>query len=202
MDKTRLSSLSDAVFAVAITLLVLDVKIPDGSLSTPQLWHALQGLLPNIGAYILSFCIIGILWNGHHTIFNLVKLVDRTLIWLNLLYLMVVVFMPFPTAVLASHHNQQPAIILYSTLLILVGLLHRFFLYYIRHQPGIALYKLPTTFWRRSNGASLFGPACGTMAIIVSFVSADMSLIFLFAIPIYYIFINRTNDRLMKTIVR
>lgn len=194
MDKSRIEALSDGVFAVAITLLALDIHVPLGSMSNAQLWLSIRHVFPGIVAYIFSFCIIGIFWNGHHTIFRFTKLLNRPLIWLNLLYLMVVAFMPFPTALLAEHYTDQAAIVLYSMALISIGLLHFILLNYIYGNTKLAQEWFTQIVFDRSRLASLFGAGCGVLAVMMSFVWPPGSLLMLALVPIYYIFLNRARE--------
>jgi len=103
MDSKRAEAFSDGVFAIAITLLVLDLRLPGpgpaGHSVTYQLLHA----WPQYAAYVVSFLTIGIMWMNHHTILAHVSRVDRPLLVLNLLLLMGVVVIPFPTALVAEH---------------------------------------------------------------------------------------------------
>ena len=95
---TRVEAFSDGVFAIAITLLILEIRVPeDGSLG-----HGLLEIWPSYFAYVTSFLTIGVIWFNHHTIFRMVARVDRTLLFLNTLLLMVVAFIPFPTRLVAD----------------------------------------------------------------------------------------------------
>jgi uncharacterized membrane protein len=100
----RLESFSDAVFAIAITLLVLDIRQPAES---GPLWDALVRAWPSLLAYALSFLLIGVVWVNHHSVFHLIARVDLGLMWFNLLLLMDVAFMPYPTELLADALNSQ-----------------------------------------------------------------------------------------------
>jgi len=102
---TRLEAFSDGVFAIAITLLVLEIKVPghDELLAAGGLWPALAQRWPNYLGYVLSFLVIGVMWANHHALFEYIRRVNRTLMVANLLLLMGVGFLPFPTAVLAEH---------------------------------------------------------------------------------------------------
>ena len=96
MGKARLEAFSDGVFAIAITLLVLTI-------TTPNDYHHLGSELadrwPSYAAYVVSFAVIGIMWLNHHTIFGHFARVDRNLVYLNLLLLATVVFIPYPTGI-------------------------------------------------------------------------------------------------------
>src|SRR5713101_4626010 len=95
-ETNRLEAFSDGVFAVAITLLVLNIKPPpDAKLDDIQLWSALLGQLPTLLAFVTSFATIGIMWINHHRLFNHIKRTDTSLMLLNLLLLLVIVFIPY-----------------------------------------------------------------------------------------------------------
>lgn len=108
-DLTRLLAFSDGVFAIAITLLVFQVQIPD---LTPQevatqLPTVLLQMVPDLWAYIQSFFVVGIYWIVHHRIFRMVRRWDEGLLWLNLLFLLVIAFLPVPSA-LAINYSRIP----------------------------------------------------------------------------------------------
>jgi uncharacterized membrane protein len=101
VQTSRLEAFSDGVFAIAITLLVIEIEVPHGE--NGGLTHALAAQWPSYAAYAVSFAVIGIMWVNHHTLIELVATVDRPLLFLNLLLLMFVAFIPFSTALLAEH---------------------------------------------------------------------------------------------------
>src|SRR5581483_3937577 len=98
----RLEAFSDGVFAVAITLLVLNIKIP-GLESDDTLWQAFVSNWPMLVAYITSFATIGVMWINHHRLFTHIKHINTPLMLLNLLLLLIIVFIPVPTALLAEY---------------------------------------------------------------------------------------------------
>ena len=99
MNKSRVETFSDGVFAIAITLLILIIQPPR---SGAHLGHELLRLWPSYLAYAISFLTIGIMWVNHHTIFRHIERVDRTFLLLNLMLLMLVAFVPFPTRIAAE----------------------------------------------------------------------------------------------------
>jgi uncharacterized membrane protein len=106
VETNRLEAFSDGVFAIAITLLIIEIAVPhveEGGLA-----RALAEQWPSYAAYAVSFAVIGIMWVNHHGLLDLVARVDRPLLFLNLLLLMFVVFVPFSTALLADY-LLQPA---------------------------------------------------------------------------------------------
>src|SRR6266566_22821 len=109
MATGRLEAFSDGVFAIAITLLVLDLAVPARNRSEPGgLAAALGHQWPSYFAYLVSFLIIGIIWVNHHTVFDTVRLVDRPVLFANLALLLVVSALPFPTRLLAEYLTAGP----------------------------------------------------------------------------------------------
>ena len=102
-DTARLETFSDGIFAIAATLLILDVNLGgEGSVA-----HQLVLAWPSYAAYAISFATLGIVWVNHHTVFTQIDKVDRTFLFINVLFLMVVAFTPFPTRVLADNLREQ-----------------------------------------------------------------------------------------------
>jgi uncharacterized membrane protein len=114
-DTGRLVTFSDAVFAITITLLVLEIKPPT---EYANLLHGLAALWPSYLAYTLTFLFIGQVWANHHVMFDHIRLADRFMLLLNTLLLMVVAFLPFATSVLAgalrTGHGQRTAVVFYG----------------------------------------------------------------------------------------
>ncbi|MGA7984496.1 MAG: TMEM175 family protein, partial [Burkholderiales bacterium] len=120
----RLLYFSDAVFAIAITLLALELRLPeDVAGGGDALWHALGAMWPKYLSFLVSFMVIGLYWQGHHRMFRLINRFDDRLLWINLLFLMCIVVIPFPTSVLGEHANQPAAVVFYACVLALTGLL-------------------------------------------------------------------------------
>src|SRR5215467_6357238 len=115
----RILALSDGVFAIAITLLILEIAIP-ATTSDAGLPKALLELWPRYLAYVLSFAVIARFWVTHHLAFRLIGRYDAGLVWLNLVLLMLVAFLPFPTAVLGEHNGSPAAAVLYAAAVIQV----------------------------------------------------------------------------------
>lgn len=112
----RLVAFTDAVMAVAITLLVLDLKLPEG-VSDADLYAAIPNLSRSLWCYLLSFVVIGILWMAHHRQFDSIPRVDGVLLWLNLFFLMSVALIPFVTSVLSDHATPLPTMFYAAVLL-------------------------------------------------------------------------------------
>lgn len=123
----RLLFFSDAVFAIAITLLVIEIRLPHVDTDDSRaMLQALLSLIPNYIGFLISFLVVGRFWIGHHAQFAHVETTDRAVVWRNLLFLGVIAFMPFPTAVLVEHAGSAVGVIFYSGWLMLAGLLNWF----------------------------------------------------------------------------
>ena len=101
-DTARLETFSDGVFAIAATLLILDVRLSGGG----SVAHQFVNAWPSYATYAISFATLGIVWVNHHTVFTQIGRVDRTFLFINVLFLMVIAFSPFPTRVLAEHLRE------------------------------------------------------------------------------------------------
>jgi len=110
----RIIFFSDAVFAIAITILVLDINVPDG-LSPSELLAQVLALVPKYLSYVISFLVLAVYWQAHHRVFRPIKRYDGTLLWLNFLFLMAVAFLPFPTSLLGEYSREQVSVVIYAT---------------------------------------------------------------------------------------
>ena len=117
MSPSRLETFADGVFAIAATLLILNVDAQVGE-GSGAIGHRLLEIWPSYIAYAVSFVTIGIIWSNHHTVMNQLGRVDRTFLLLNIFLLMCVAFLPFPTRLVAEHlrnrHELQPAALAYG----------------------------------------------------------------------------------------
>ncbi|CAN5469927.1 TMEM175 family protein [soil metagenome] len=117
----RLAFFSDAVFAIALTLLVIDLKVPDEYHGETS-WDVIVGLLPGFLAFVISFCIIAINWIGHHRKFRVITAYDPGLIRLNFVLLFLVAFTPFPTSLMAEYPGEVASVVLYAAVVSLLSL--------------------------------------------------------------------------------
>ena len=139
MEKSRIAALVDGIFAVAMTILVLDLKLPEGvKLSgNSEVWNQLRGLTGRFSMYALSFIVLGSYWIGHHSLFHYVRRVDRVLIWLNLLFLLLITLLPFSTNLLSGHSHLQIPVVVYGTNLFFVSLILLLQVNYLAHHAEL-----------------------------------------------------------------
>ena len=121
-SNSRLEAFSDGVFAIALTLLIIDVKLPstESIHNTPDFWRALQHITPSVFAFLLSFGIILITWVNHHAVLKLVNKSTPSFIYANGFLLLTVVFTPFPTSLLGEFlltDYAAPAVVLYDSVI-------------------------------------------------------------------------------------
>jgi uncharacterized membrane protein len=128
-NSDRLQFFSDAVFAIAMTLLVIDITVPTiaKSVSDAQLdgalWHAIASQWQSFLAYAISFWLIAINWVGHHRKFTLMRQIDGRVVTLNLCLLFFIAFVPYPTSLISEYAGSMPAIVLYASEVSIVSLL-------------------------------------------------------------------------------
>ena len=188
MNKGRVEAFSDGVFAIAITLLVLTIAQPS---NYAHLAHRLGQRLPSLAAYAVSFLVIGIMWLNHHTVFTHLRVVDRGIFYSNLLLLMTIVFIPYPTEVFGEALRQgegaRTAAILYSVTMTVNACMWTLLWLYASIGPCLAE-AFPES--QRFTATVLFvsGTAVYAVSIAIAFVSPYACLAFHGALALYYAF--------------
>jgi uncharacterized membrane protein len=136
ISTARLISFSDGVFAIAVTLLVFNLKVPQ--IPPASVHQLLQGkiiaMLPNFTTYVLSFLIIAIYWTFHHHMLNMVTRMDTPFLWMNIWYLLMISFMPFPSMLIGSYPRETLSFIFYLCTVIGVGSLSMLMLGYASYK--------------------------------------------------------------------
>ena len=135
MEKSRIAALVDGIFAVAMTLLVLDLKLPEGVKisNDAEVWRQLVELKSHFSIYVLSFIVLGIFWTSHHSLFHFVRRVDRGLLWINLLFLLFITLLPFSTNLLSGQIPLHIPVAVYGANLLLPWLTSLLQIRYLAH---------------------------------------------------------------------
>ncbi|MFD9411864.1 TMEM175 family protein [Streptomyces sp. NPDC059989] len=185
----RVEAFSDGVFAVIITILVLELKVPEESGS--EFWHGVREQWPHYAAYVVSFLIIGVMWVNHHTIFSHIKKVDRPLLFLNLLVLMVVSVVPYTTNVLAEHLMEEggsanPAAVLYSAVTVAYALAFLAFWWYVTRVGHLFHEQVDKEGARATRVRFGLGAIAYPLTVVLAFYSATLTLVAHFLIALYY----------------
>jgi len=167
-SSSRLEAFSDGVLAIAITLLILEVGVPEAD--PGGLAAALAHQWPSYAAYGLTFLVIGIMWVNHHELFDGIAVVTRTLMFLNLFLLMAIAFLPFPTALMAKYlregANSHIATAVYGATMALIGIGFMGLWFYLSRHPDLMVEGLDAEDARQSMFRALPGPIVyGAMAV-------------------------------------
>jgi uncharacterized membrane protein len=202
MSKTRVEAFSDGVFAIAITLLVLTVAQPR---TYQDLAHELATQWPSLAAYVVSFAVIGIMWINHHSVFMHLKHVDRGLLYLNLLLLMTIAFLPYPTGVLgqalAKGQGTRTAAVVYGVVMALNAFAWGWLWLYASRHRRLLRADFPEE--QRATATVLFnvGVLVYIVAVGVAFLNAYAFLAVQGALAVYYAFdpISRRAARQGRT---
>jgi uncharacterized membrane protein len=197
-ETTRLETFADGVFAIAITLLVLEIKVPHADQAHGGLWPALLGLWPSYVGYLVSFVTIGIMWVNHHAIFQYVRKCDRRFLFANVFFLMGIAFTPFPTAVLAEHlpdpATRNTAAVFFNGFYILMAVLFN-----VVWRTGVSGGRLLGHQVHRGGLETISrryaaGPLMYVLTTAVAFASAWVSLILFFALAVFWMLSERGEE--------
>ena len=174
---SRLEAFSDGVFAIAATLLVLELRVPtDG----PDLVRALVELWPAYAAYLVSFLTIGIIWVNHHTLLEHCRRVDRRFLYLNLLLLVTVGIVPFPTALvdryILSEHGATAALVVYGLGAVLIALASSAVFFYATNDHRLTGDAAAARRLRADGRLFPIGLAAYSLGIALAFVEPKASL--------------------------
>lgn len=188
LTKDRVEMLSDGLFAIVMTILMFDIKVPLSffPLSDSSLYYSLQSLWPLFSGYVVSFLVLSMFWMSHHVLFHAVsKNVNRQLITLNMFFLMFVALIPFSTHLLGVYHEYKTAVLVYGLNVIIIGTMLLSMFWYALYSREIKNGRLAEHTIRRIKIRIMLPPLFAALAILASYYSLSISL-FLFAFPIMF----------------
>jgi len=188
-ETARIEAFSDGVFAIAITLLVLELRVPELA-PGERLWPALLDEWPQFGAYLSSFAVLGVMWVNHHSMFRQIQRADRGLLFLNLFLLLWTALLPFPTVLFAEHLRDDSidasvAAAVYSANLTLAAIAFSAIWWHVL-RTRLADHDLDRAQQRRSVLRYSAGTVVYAATIGLSFVSAPLTLLVDFLLAVYY----------------
>jgi uncharacterized membrane protein len=166
IEYDRVLFFSDAIFAIAITLLIVDLQVPDGLVQSGQ---QLRETVPQMVGFAISFAVIGLFWIGHHGLFRHIKGFNRPLIMLNLLFLGTIAFLPYPTSLVSAAGDQVPATVFYAASIIAAGLAEAAVWLYAMRIRELALPGVPPSVHRWVLLRTLMTPAVFLVSVPVAF---------------------------------
>jgi uncharacterized membrane protein len=196
MNKNRLEAFSDGVFAIVITLLVLEIKVPH--VPENELKQALIALLPKYFSFALSFIIIGVYWVSHHSMLHFIVKTDRVSLWLNMLVLFTICIIPFPTAIIGDYPNSFISILVYGVTLAAVNLSGGLFWAYCTKNNRLSDHKLDHKFARKITILHLSPCLLYITAILLSLISNTISYIIFIGVPLFFIIPNRFLRKMLS----
>jgi uncharacterized membrane protein len=169
-DIDRVVFFSDAVFAIAMTVLALSLHLPART-TDAGVAQALRDALPSVYTYALSFAVVGLYWLAHHRMFRCIRRFDPTLLVLNLAALGTVAFTPFPTSVLGNHGNTTAAVVFYAATMGLLGGLMTLLWAYASHDYRLISETTPRPFVSHTLWRSAAAPVVFIASIPIAFAS-------------------------------
>jgi uncharacterized membrane protein len=195
MSKHRLEAFCDGVFAIVITLLVLDVRPEGGGASSAEM---ILHVWPKILTFVLSFLIVGVYWVAHHSMLHFVTATNRTFLWLNLLLLLTIAFIPYPTSLMGATRADAGSIMLYGGVLFLANAAGSALWLYATQNHRLVSPELPRRF-SRFVVLLHFSPALlYAVAVLCAAEARIVSLTIFVAVPVFFILPNRLLDRKMN----
>jgi uncharacterized membrane protein len=195
LTTTRIESLSDGVFAIVLTLMVFQIRIPDIDAAHEQhdLWPRLMHQAPEFYSYAISFIIVGIYWVAHHNMYHLVKRSTRPLLWMNLVFLMFIGFLPYSVALVGRYYDVRKIMILYSAHLMIISSLLFLKWWYVTRGANLLVAPLSKEFVRSVDIKILTAPAVCVLAIGASFFSVRWSYFLNVLIIVLYLLPTRMD---------
>ncbi len=188
IGKNRIEALSDGIFAIVMTLLILEFHVPNLPLNAPnvEVAPALLALWPKFVSYIVTFVSLGFFWVGHHIMYHAIRRADRTLLWLNIFFFMFVSLLPFSTSVLNAFSEAFIAPLFFGANLSVIGWILFFQWQYANSQPDMLADFVSAEYRKTVRSRMLIIPVATTLTVFICFWSVGISLaIYLLLLPLY-----------------
>lgn len=198
MGKNRIESFSDGVIAIIITIMVLELHIPElhDNANDREIWDALLSLVPKLFAYLLSFVVVAILWLNHHSLFDKLPHSNSKLVWYNAFLLFSMSLIPLPTAFLAKHAFLEQASVFYGA----VMFLNAFAFYLMRRYVEVDAKLIPYNHLiQKSN---LVSTMLYLISIPLAYVSVYLSYIIFIGIPVWYFLPDKFHKQKPEEVAR
>jgi uncharacterized membrane protein len=191
MGKTRLEAFSDGVIAIIITIMVLELKVPEAAN-----WAALKTIFPSLFMYALSFAFIGIYWNNHHHLIHVVKHISAGIMWANLNLLFWLSLVPFATKWLGANHAEPFPVSVYALLLDLCGVAYTILQIFIErcHRGNEQLRSI----MQRQRGKGMGSLFLYTAAIPFAYINTTISVLLIIATAIMWIVPDKKIEKLVE----
>ena len=196
----RVEAFSDGVFAVAITLLILNIQPPPitdlNAFKDGILRDYILKQWPMLLAFVTSFATIGVMWINHHKVFSRVKYVDNTLLLLNLLLLIVIIFIPYPTALLAEQYKDYPqghdAAIFYTATNVLLAICFNLLWFYAAHHSRLLREDADPEDTKAISRQYIFGPVVSLLTFGLAWISVPISILLNLLLTLFFAIAGRS----------
>lgn len=196
LSSARIETLSDGVFAIAMTLLVLNLAVEKG-LDHQGFKNMLYNLWPQAGAYIVSFMVLAVYWIGHHNQYFWIKHSDRHFLWINVFFLMFIALLPFSTNLLASYRDETFAVLIYGFNVIVCGLVLYIHWRYATGTGNLIHGYLDHKLRETMGNRILVGIVFYIISTLACFISTKISLVLFALVPFIYM-IPSSIDTFLK----
>ena len=201
MNKTRIENLSDGVFAIVFTLLIIEIHVPEfhhAGVTNWELWQALYSITPLFVSYYVSFIVLVMFWISHHALFGLIgHTINRKLILMNFFYLCMIAFVPFSSNLIGTHSETQLAFVIYGLNILAIGIANLAMLKYAHYSHDIDTTQVTSRLFKQAVFRFSITPLFSLIGIFVVFLSFPLALFF-FAFPILFNIIPGGLDYLEK----
>jgi uncharacterized membrane protein len=191
LSKERIEYFSDGVFAIAITLLIIEIDVPNGKeLQELGIWEALRHLIPSFTSFFISFMVIALYWRSHLQNSTFIRSFDNKLLWLNIWMLFYIVLLPFSTSFYAKNFHENGTFVFYCFNLLLISLYNFFVINYIIKKEGLNGQLNPILAkWLKCRAMTTI--VIWTLSILVSFISSGISRLLFLLIFVLQYFVDR-----------
>jgi len=188
MPTSRIEAFSDGVFAIVITLLVLEIHVPQvqGKDVAAALARSLLAMTPKFLTYILSFVLVCIWWVAHHHLFHVLRRSDRGLLWLNSLFLLWLAFLPFPTALMGDFPGERIAVMGYGTVSTLAGVSFTLMRFYAFYLAKLVDESIDRSLLNSAMLKSALNPVLHSIAVLLAFVDTRLSIALYIILPMMF----------------
>jgi uncharacterized membrane protein len=184
-DPSRVLTLSDGVFAIIITLLVLDVHVPELT-QGQSLNEALREVQPSFVAFVITFVVAGMYWVGHRDVFALIRRTDRGLVWLNILYLLAVCLLPFAASLLGRYDREPVSLRIYGLVLVAIAVMRVTIWLYATNRSHLLWQRLDDRQRRAGLALNLLPGLVYLLAMLIAVVAPRVSVLIYGGMPVLY----------------
>ncbi|MFP4497644.1 MAG: TMEM175 family protein [Vulcanimicrobiota bacterium] len=202
LSPQRIVTLSDGIFSIVMTLLILNVKFPDMKrLSEEELYIYLTSLMPELIIYIYSFLVLGIFWITHHKIYHYIKETDIALLWLSIFYLMFLAILPFSTDIAGVHGDHNLAVIIFLSNLFLVQVLITIVWKYASDKHRLVDDSLNIKYIKITREKNNLVALIFFIALIISFFNVTIPYYITYSIPLVTRYYKRNELKELKIFI-